>query len=92
MIDCIFVFLQCLWCDDCGIFVVEFVIIVLLMLIIYLGFVEVFLVLLIDCKIISIVSVIVDFVVQDDVIIDDEIVDIFNVGNVIIVFFDFGLL
>lgn len=90
MTDRILAFLQRFRRENSGVSAVEFAIIAPLMLIIYLGSVEVSLALSIDRKITSTASAIADLVAQDDVITDDEIVDILNAGNAIIVPFDAG--
>ena len=76
--------------DTRGVSAVEFAIIAPVMLVIYLGSVEVSLALSIDRKITSTASAIADLVAQDDVITDNEMVDILSAGGAIIVPFDAG--
>jgi len=70
--------------DQRGLSAVEFAIIAPLMILLYLGSVELSLALSIDRKVTSTASAIADLVAQDDVITDSEIADILSSGNAII--------
>jgi len=84
MIEAAKTFLRRFRRNEKGVSAIEFALIAPLMLIIYLGSVEVSLALSIDRKITSTASALADLVAQDDVITDDEIRDILNAGGAII--------
>ncbi len=67
-----------------GVSAVEFALIAPIMLIFYLGVIEVSLALSVDRKVTSAASALADLVAQDDVITDDEMDQILNAGPVII--------
>ncbi|MFS2318482.1 TadE/TadG family type IV pilus assembly protein [Maricaulis sp. D1M11] len=73
---------------EAGISAVEFALIAPLMLLMYLGAVDVSVALTIDRKITSTASAMADLVAQDDVITDQEMADIFAAGQAILVPFD----
>lgn len=74
---------------DCrGLSAVEFALIAPVMILLYLGAVDLSLALSIDRKVTSAASALADLVAQDDVITDDEMTDILNAGAVILAPFD----
>jgi Flp pilus assembly protein TadG len=74
---------------DCrGLSAVEFALIAPVMILLYLGAVDLSLALSIDRKVTSAASALADLVAQDDVVTDDEMVDILNAGAVILAPFD----
>lgn len=70
--------------DDRGVSAVEFALIAPVMVLLYLGMVEVSMALSADRKVTNAASALADLVAQDDVITDDEMVDILNAGSAII--------
>ena len=71
-----------------GVSAVEFALIAPVMVLLYLGMVEISLALSVDRKVTNAASAIADLVAQDDVITDDEMVDILNASGAIIAPFD----
>jgi Flp pilus assembly protein TadG len=76
--------------DQRGVSAVEFALIAPLMIVLYLGAVEVSLALSIDRKITSVASALADLVAQDDVVTDNEIDSIMLAGQAIVAPFDTG--
>lgn len=73
-----------------GVSAVEFAMIAPVMVLLYLGMVEISMALSVDRKVTNAASALADLVAQDDVITDDEMVDILNAGAAIIAPFDAG--
>jgi len=67
-----------------GVSAVEFALIAPVMVLLYLGMVEISLALSVDRKVTNAASALADLIAQDDLITDDEMVDILNAGNAII--------
>ena len=76
------------WRDCRGLSAVEFALIAPVMILLYLGAVDLSLVLSIDRKVTSAASALADLVAQDDIITDDEMGEILNAGAVILAPFD----
>lgn len=77
-----------IWFLDCeGVFVVEFVMILLFMFILFIGMVEVFDVYNQDWKVSWMVNVIIDFVVQVQIVMKNELDGVFDFGVMIFVFY-----
>lgn len=70
--------------DQSGVSAVEFALIAPVMVLFYLGMMEVSLALSVDRKVTAAASALADLVAQDDVVTDDEMVDILNAGAAII--------
>ena len=81
-------FLKRLGGDRDGVSAVEFALIAPVMVLFYLGMMEVSLALSVDRKVTSAASALADLVAQDDVITDDEMNDILNAGGAIIAPYD----
>lgn len=74
---------------DCrGVSALEFALIAPVMILLYLGAVDLSLALSVDRKVTSAASALADLVAQDDVITDDEMTDILNASAVIVAPFD----
>jgi len=71
-----------------GVSAVEFALIAPVMVLLYLGMVEISLALSVDRKVTNAASALADLVAQDDVITDGEMVDILNAGAAIIAPYD----
>ncbi len=74
--------------DRSGVSAVEFALIAPVMVLFYLGMMEISLALSVDRKVTSAASALADLVAQDDVITDDEMLDILNAGAAIIAPYD----
>ena len=74
--------------DREGVSAVEFALIAPVMVLLYLGMVEISMALSVDRKVTNSASALADLVAQDDVITDGEMVDILNAGAAIIAPFD----
>ena len=74
--------------DRSGVSAVEFALIAPVMVLLYLGMVEISMALSADRKVTNAASALADLIAQDDVITDDEMVDILNAGTAIIQPFD----
>lgn len=70
--------------DKSGVSAVEFALIAPVMVLLYLGMVEISTALSADRKVTNAASALADLIAQDDVITDDEMVDILNAGVAII--------
>jgi Flp pilus assembly protein TadG len=88
MIDRLRTFLGRLGRNNAGVSAVEFAMIAPVMVLLYLGMVEISMALSADRKVTNAASALADLVAQDDVITDDEMVDILNAGAAIIAPFD----
>ncbi len=73
-----------------GVSAVEFALIAPVMVLFYVGMVEISLALSVDRKVTNAASALADLVAQDDVITDGEMVDILNAGSAIIAPYDAG--
>ncbi|WP_421785503.1 TadE/TadG family type IV pilus assembly protein [Hyphobacterium sp.] len=80
--------LQRLGRDQGGVSAVEFALIAPVMVLLYLGMVEISMALSVDRKVTNSASALADLIAQDDVITDDEMTDILNAGAAIIAPFD----
>ncbi|WP_421792857.1 TadE/TadG family type IV pilus assembly protein [Hyphobacterium sp.] len=74
--------------EEDGVSAVEFALIAPVMVLLYLGMMEISLALSVDRKVTNAASALADLVAQDDVITDDEMTDILNAGSAIIQPFD----
>jgi Flp pilus assembly protein TadG len=74
--------------DRDGVSAVEFALIAPVMVLLYLGMVEISMALSVDRKVTNSASALADLIAQDDVITDDEMTDILNAGAAIIAPFD----
>lgn len=76
--------------DRRGVSAVEFALIAPVMILLYLGAVDLSIVMTIDRKVTTTASALADLVAQDDVVTDDEMTDILNAGAVILAPYDPG--